>query len=379
MKASTLARLEHMVRLLITRLNPETVVKFYSKGRERFLARLKEESSSFLYLTPKHLERKLWGIKFKTPLMNAAGMFKNGECYPMMAEMGAGAYLGGTGTWNPRIGNIRHTFNTSISRPFVPYPRSGSASNFLGLPNDGDQKNAVRVALTNRVNMCPIGWSLSTSPDLSGGNKLQYLIEGMRLYYYAGIDFLEINESCSNHTRDEFDDQQMVERLKYIKRNFLIYQSRKFPIIVKFSNDTEIKDIPFLMDTLFELGFSGVNFGNTSTKYDIIREKIDPCEQRLFDYFTRKDYESLGAGGGVSGRVLKDKSLALCSAAVQYVKAGPPEQEFHVIRTGGIENAKDLEESDRAGISLNQWFTGFWEAFALHGYKTYWKIYNELG
>ena len=50
-------------------------------------------------------------------------------------ELAAAAYLGGTGTWNARRGNEKD----GIYLPFVPYPASHAASNWLGLPNDGDE------------------------------------------------------------------------------------------------------------------------------------------------------------------------------------------------------------------------------------------------
>jgi hypothetical protein len=53
------------------------------------------------------------------------------------------------------------------------------------------------------------------------------------------------------------------------------------------------------------------------------------------------------------------------------LKVEPTTQEFHVIRTGGIESKQDLEDSERAGISLNQWFTGYFENFARYGHNVY--------
>ena len=59
----------------------------------------------------------------------------------------------------------------------------------------------------------------------------------------------------------------------------------------------------------------------------------------------------------------------------EYLKSGSPSQEFHVIRTGGIETLQDIQDSERAGISLNQWFTGYFENFASHGHKVYEELF----
>lgn len=345
----------------------------YSRVRPYFLKKLKEEIPNESYSPPKNLSKVLWGIKFKSPIMNAAGMFKNGECYLMVANQGAGAYLAGTGTWNQRVGNEKN----GIHLPFLPYPRSHASSNWLGLPNDGDATNYRRVS-TIRVNECPVGWSVMGSPDFKGQERLQNLVEGMKRYEHFGVDFLELNESCPNTSNSRPQDDDLANRLKYVQEHFLDKRalnkstSRMIPAIVKFSNDTPVQQIPFLLDLLFELGYDGVNFGNTSTDYARRRELIHSSERRLYDFFTTS--KEFGVGGGISGRPLKESSLELASRAVEYLKQGPPSQEFHVIRTGGIESKQDLEDSERAGISLNQWFTGYFENFARYGHKLYKKV-----
>ena len=303
--------------------------------------------------------------------MNAAGMFKNGEGYELVALQGAGAYLAGTGTWNSRKGNEKE----GIYLPFIPYPKSHSASNWLGLPNEGDEVNSQRTAGLERIADTPVGWSIMGSPDFSGEEKVKYLVASMEQYEQAGVDFLEVNESCPNtdHVKIQDDYLALADRLRYIQEHFLDQRTRRLPVIVKFSNDTEVNQLSALLDLLFERGYDGVNFGNTSTAFSKRKEFIHPTERKLFDYFTQT------FGGGISGRPLKEASLELASKAVEYLRAGSPSQEFHIIRTGGIETWKDIEESERAGISLNQWYTGYFEAFAKHGHDVYrWLLGNTI-
>lgn len=367
MKATTLASWESKLRPFITKLPPQIVVAKYSSGRLDFLAKLKEEVPSETHTPPAGLSRKLWGIRFRTPIMNSAGMFKNGECYEMVSRQGAGAYLGGTGTWNSRRGNKKN----GIYLPFVPYPSSHSASNWLGLPNDGDEVNSQRAQQLERIADTPVGWSVMGSPDFQGEEKLKYLVEGMRLYEQAGVDFLEINESCPNTAHGRPQDDDMANRLRYLKEHFLDQRARRLPVVVKFSNDTEPEQLPALLDILFELGYDGVNFGNTSTAYDRRKERIEPSERKLFDFYIKT------FGGGVSGKPLRESSLELAGRAVEHLKAGPPSQEFHVIRTGGIETLDDIQDSERAGISLNQWYTGYFENFARHGHGVYRNLFKS--
>ena len=361
MKATTLAKLERKVRKTMVLLPSRFIVSEYSKGRLKFLEKLNEDIPKETYLPPEKLSRVLWGIKFRSPIMNAAGMFKNGESYEVIAKQGASAYLGGTGTWNERKGNEKN----GICLPFAPYPISHSASNWLGLPNDGDEVNSQRATKLNKILDCPIGWSIMSSPDLQGQDKLKYLIESMRLYEKSGIDFLEINESCPNTSNGKSQDNDLARRLRYIKDNFLDQRNRRIPVIVKFSNDTEVRQVPTLLDLLFRLGYDGVNFGNTSTDYEVRRNKIVESEKKLYDFFTKT------FGGGVSGRPLKESSLELASRAVEYTKNGSPPKEFHVIRTGGIECKQDIKQSEKVGVSLNQWFTCYFENFSLYGHNVY--------
>lgn len=384
MKATTTLWLERKIRpQIVSRFPPKFVIQLYSKGRLDFLEKLDEESEEVLHFKPRfngNLGTTLWGIKFDLPLMNAAGMFR-GECYKLSLYQCAGGYMGGTETVNARRG-----FEAKgIRQPFVSLPRSGVALNKLSLPNIGDiaNRNKVSEIIKLRYENFPLAWSVSYDDNIKDDReRLKQLIGSLKNYEHLGVDFIELNESCPN---TEEEKGSLEERLKFIKENFLDQRSifssdrkrkRLVPLEVKFSNDTEIERVPELMDILFEYGFDGVNFGNTSTDYPRRREQIDPREQRVYDFFTTS--EEFGVGGGVSGRVLKEDSLRLCAEAVRYKKEKQPKQEFHVIRTGGIENAQDLLDSEKAGISLNQWYTGYMDNLAIHGHNVYRNLYEEL-
>ena len=377
-----LARMESYARPYAASYLPrKLVVSQYSKSRLWFLKRLSKEKPPEPYVPPEDLERTLWGIKFRAPLFNAAGMFKNGESYDVVAAQGAGAYLGGTGTYNPRIGNEKN----GIRLPFAPYPLSGSASNWLGIPNDGDEINSERARkiVGRKVDGCPVGWSVMPSPDLQPKEKLKRLVDSAFLYENAGVYFLEINESCPNTGEGKPQYNELASRLRYLKENFLDQRSRRLPVIPKFSNDTDTSQVGDLVDLLIELDFDGVNFGNTSTQYSRRREMIDERERHLYDYFTTD--KAFGVGGGVSGRPLKQSSLSLCRRAVNHLDHVKPSKEFHVIRTGGIEGWHDITASNPSSINpsnyfveLHQWFSGYFENFAQHGHGLYKHVFEEL-
>ncbi len=143
-------------------------------------------------------------------------------------------------------------------------------------------------------------------------------------------------------------------------------------MIVKFSVDTRPDQLPGLVDTLLEMGYDGVDFGNTSAVPALHETAIAPAERRLFRHYTAR------FGGGLSGRPLKSASLALAGAALDHLAAHPGRREFHVVRTGGIETAADLAASEAAGIALDGWYTGYFEAFARHGHALYRELFEEL-
>ncbi|MBK9250009.1 MAG: hypothetical protein IPM69_18365 [Ignavibacteria bacterium] len=313
-------------------------------------------------------------MRFRSPIFNAAGMFKNGDGYELVARQGAGAYLAGTTTGSVRLGNTK----LGIFQPFAPYPRSHAASNWLGLPNISHAEVAKRLSLLERINNCPIGVSVSASPQESEHIALEELTTGMALYEKAGVDFIELNESCPNipgHFGEKCTtmlDENLIRRCEYVSQTFLGKRKRRLPVIVKFSNDTHPSLVPLLIDMLLALGFDGVNFGNTSTAYQAHSDQIVHSEKKLYEYFTKN------FGGGLSGKLLKNSSLTLCKQACEYLSGIEAKGEFHVIRTGGVEEPLDIIASERAGISLNQWYTGYFENFAQFGNSVYEKMYDSI-
>lgn len=391
--APALARWEARLRPLLVRLPPSLAVRLYSAGRERFLAGLVAERPE-PYEPPAALERTLWGLRFRSPLGNAAGTFKRGEGYELAWRQGAGYWLAGTTTALPRTGNR----GGGADRPFAPYPRSGAASNWLGLPNEGHEAVAARVegiARDERREGCPVGASLAAvggsgavgdpatagGPDPAEDEALAGLVDGLRLYEEAGADFLEVNESCPNTgeaspagpEEEEAAWEALRRRLERVAEAFLARRRRPLPVIVKLSVDTEPERVPELVDSLADLGFDGVDFGNTSTAYGDLRPEIGGPERRLYDHFTGR------FGGGVSGRPLKERSLALARAASRHLAAHPPGRELHVVRTGGVESGQDLADSAAAGAVLSGWFTGYFEGFARHGHGVYRAVYEGVG
>ena len=367
------AKYEHLFRPAIAKMPHGFAVWFFSNGRKAFLNMLVDDKPDERVALNPDARKTLWDISFNNSLMNAAGMFKNGDGYYMAARQKAGAYLAGTTTALARTGNKRN----NIKHPVMPLIKWGTAVNWMGLPNIGHELVAFRLLKIDKIKGCPLGISISADPHNHGLESLNGVLSGLNLYDKANVDFIELNESCPNVEHEKSSesvnglDKKMIERLEFVSEKFLKKRNRNLPVIVKYSVDTDPVLIPALIDLLITLKFDGANFGNTSTDYNYFMNDIDKTEQSLFNYFTST------FGGGVSGNLLKSKSFALSSLAVNIAATLNPSQEFHIIRTGGISGGQDIEVSSQSGISLNQWFTGYFEMFAKHGHKLYSFIFNK--
>lgn len=365
-----LAKSEFALRTVSRVLPPSLVVRAFTAGRNVFLPRFALDVPQRAFMPSPDQGVTAWGLTFRMPIWNAAGMFKKGLGYEMVAAQGAGAYVAGTTTSRPRKGNVVGR----MAWPSTQYPYSHSASNWMGLPNEGHAVVATRLSKVQKVSGCPLGASLSAEPSLESATAIAELIHGMQMYADAGVDYLELNESCPNvpgHVGQAALDDELLHRLDNVASKFLVQRARSLPVVVKLSTDTSVAQLPLLLQALIERGFDGVVLGNTSTRYADLRPHVHEADRALFDYFTST------FGGGVSGGLLRTSSLASCYAARQAIDQLRPEQEFHVIRCGGVATAADIQESRNAGIHLNQWYVGYFEGFAAHGHDVYRELSAE--
>lgn len=362
-----LAKIDKSLRNYLVENFPFVSCFLYSYGRKFFLNKLISERPKQVEL-PTELRTTLWSIQFKSPLFNAAGMFKSGDGYPLACLQSAGAFLAGTVTPNPRKGNTKK----GIKHPFLPYPNSLSSSNWMGLPNPGFNVVIQKLNKLTKVPGIPIGLSLAA--DGTSLADMEVLCLVLTQTENSIVDFVELNESCPNVEHENINysnlDENFIKRLEYLSDKFLKKRRRNLPVILKLSTDFDPKFVPTLIDNLVEMQFDGINFGNTSTNYNALQYLIHPLEQNSFEFFVKT------FGGGVSGRPLQTKSYELTQVAANYLKQKNFSREFHIIRTGGIFEYQDLQTSRQVGVSLFQWFTGYFENFAKFGHTLYQKFFN---
>ena len=364
-----IGRLEFVLRPVMAVAPPSIGVRAFTAGRNVYLPRFAYDVPSRSFEPPEELGVTAWGMRFRLPVWNAAGMFKSGAGYDMVAAEGAGAFVAGTTTSRARKGNVVK----GIAWPSTQYPYSHSASNWMGLPNAGHAEVAAKLAKVRHVPGCPLGISVSTEPGLDEGLAVPELIEGLRRYADAGVDYIELNESCPNvpgHGRHEALDEALLRRLDVVATEFLNKRTRPLPLVVKLSTDTSHDQIPSLVAALVQRGFDGMILGNTSTRYAELRKHVDRRDLAMYDHFTET------YGGGISGALLTQSSLESCTVAMDAVRSLAPSHEFHVIRCGGVMSVEDIEASRRIGVLLNQWYVGYFENFAHHGHDLY-RVLSE--
>ncbi|MEN3026092.1 MAG: hypothetical protein ABDH31_00075 [Chlorobiota bacterium] len=361
-----LLRQGHQARLLP--LPFPLALRLNSWGR-RFLWRLlTSQSPQESFAPPPAFQRQLWGLSFRFPLFNAAGMFKYAEGYNWAYHQGAGAYLVGTTTSHPRPG-LRWN---GIRQPFMSYVRSRAALNALGLPNPGHAAVARILERLPRYPDFPVGASVALDPELPPSEALHLLREGMQLYVAAGVDFLELNESCPNVPHDPAWGS-LEARLRWIAEHFLSCRERFVPVIVKVSVDLAPELLAALLELLLELGYDGLCIGNTSTAYEALLPAIAEQERPDFVAFWRR------IGGGVSGAPIADRRRQLVRFATQWLAQRRPQREFYIIAAGGILSPSDLSSALADGASLAEWYTGYIFAYAEHGDRVYQWMASCLG
>lgn len=368
-----LTKFDNLLRPLVLKLPSYIPVLVYSYGRKFFLNQLFNSIPAEKVILPPECKQEYLGLEFQSNLFNAAGIFKEVYGYELCYRQGAGAFLVGTITPKPRIGNVKY----GIKHPFIPLQRSKAAINWMGLPNVGIDEALKRIKNIEKKSGCPIGISISSQPDSEPVGAIQELNDTFLKIEHSQVDFIELNESCPNvahsHSEERVGklDKSLVDRLEILSKKFLIKRKKKLPVIVKFSNDIDPEQVEELIQLLVNLKFDGINFGNTSINYSKIREQLNPIDLRNFDYFKNH------FGGGVSGAVLREKSLNLCRIAAAEFEKIANKSDFLVIRTGGIDSKDDIKKSNEIGVNLNQWFTGYFETFSKYGNNCYLNVLSK--
>ena len=278
------------------------------------------------------LKRQVFGLTFPNPIGLAAGFDKNAIAVPALAALGFGFVEVGTVTRHPQPGNPR-------PRLFR-LPKDYALLNRMGFNNDGAEAVAARLVSLPRLPV-PLGISLGKSKVTPLEEAEQdYLASLDLLYPYA--DYFAVNVSSPNtpglrelQQRDRLDSllAALIARLR--ERAAAEGRARPRPLLLKVAPDLDEAAMEELVAVCLSRGADGLIATNTT---------------RDRQGLTRP----LNAAGGISGRPLLDRALAVVSRLHSLAGGRLP-----IIGCGGVATLDDARRMLDAGATLLQVYTSF--------------------
>lgn len=269
------------------------------------------------------LKQIIFNKEFSNPVGIAAGFDKNGTMIKSLQALGFGSIEVGTVTPKPQSGNPK-------PRLFR-YPKYESIQNAMGFNNDGANilKAKIEDIFPYKV---PIGVNI-------GKNKITPENEALKDYEYlikefeSLSDYLVINISSPNtpNLRD-------LQNEAFLKELFSLAKTlTNKPILLKIAPDMDKNQAVELCTFAIEAGASGIIATNTTIDYSLIPNSQD--------------------FGGISGRVLKEKSFNIFKSIAKELINHPSKP--ILISVGGIDSAKEAYRRIKNGANLIQIYSSF--------------------
>ncbi len=271
------------------------------------------------FVEDKRLHQELFNRTFLNPVGLAAGFDKDGELIRSMTALGFGYTEVGTVTPKPQPGNPTPRLWRHIDEE--------SLQNAMGFNNRGSLYMERRLKKRYPY-VTPIGVNIGKNKTTPESEALRDYEHGIRVFQNL-CDYLVINISSPNTPglRD-------LQNEKFIEALFKMGKSLTTkPILLKIAPDMESSQAVDLCAKAVEAGADGIIATNTSIDYTLVKE---PKEI-----------------GGISGRVLKDKSFAIFDAVAEELY-----KKTVLISVGGIDSGYEAYRRIRAGASLVQVLTG---------------------
>jgi dihydroorotate dehydrogenase len=310
-----------LLRRLLFRLDPETSHGL-AMGALRGVAALPslaERLAARQQVDDPRLAQTLFGRTFQNPVGLAAGFDKDALAVGAMPALGFGFVEVGTVTPRPQPGNPRPRL--------LRHPEAESLQNALGFNNAGMAAMAERLARLRPYSL-PVGINLgknrATRPE-AALEDYRTLVRGL-----GGLaDYLVVNVSSPNTPglRD-LQNEAFVRELLAAATALT-----STPVLVKLSPDLEEETAVALATAAVEAGAAGIVATNTTTDYSLL-----PGTHQV---------------GGLSGRVLREKSRRLLQALAPALAGRAV-----LISVGGIDSGAEAYRRLRAGAALVQLYTG---------------------
>lgn len=315
------------IRPLLFCFDPEKV-HYFTFSLIRFLNKIPGFSGLFkaLYeVKDSHLEREVFGIKFKNPVGLAAGFDKDAKLYQELSNFGFGFVEIGTLTPVGQEGNPK--------KRLFRLKEDNAIINRMGF-NNGGVKEAVERLKQNKGVL--IGGNIGknkVTPNEEAVKDYEICFEALFPY----VDYFVVNVSSPNtpNLRELQDKKPLTELLQTLqdKNNA---KSKQKPVLLKIAPDLTDEQLLDIIDIVKDTKIAGVIATNTT----ISREGLQS--------------ENKSEMGGLSGKPLTKRSTEV----IRFLSE-KSNKSFPIIGVGGIHTAEDALEKLEAGASLVQLYTGF--------------------
>jgi dihydroorotate dehydrogenase len=282
-------------------------------------------------------KKTLWGLEFENPVGLAAGFDKNALVAPILARMGFGFLEVGAVSRHARPGNPR----PRIFR----LPKDRALINRMGLPNDGAEAIAQRLAKMGRLSV-PLFANIVKTSDLVGdaATMAEDYVITLR-FILPWVDGVTVNVSCpatpelkAFGKRDAL--MTLLVALKTERDAILSTGDGRFrPMLVKVSPDIDIEERNVLVEAALAGQFDGFVLTNTTTSR--------PSGLAA-------DASILAERGGLSGGPLRTRALDMIAWFANATGGKIP-----IIGVGGIFTADHAKAALDAGASLVEIYTGY--------------------
>ncbi len=277
-----------------------------------------------------HLEREVFGLRFKNPVGLAAGFDKDAKYTDQLSCLGFGFIEIGTVTPRAQPGNDK-------PRLFR-LPTDGALINRMGFNNDGATAAANR--LRQRREQLIIGGNIGKNKDTPNELATDDYEKGFTALYDV-VDYFVVNVSSPNTPGlRALQDKEPLMALLMRLQQLNAAQTKRKPLLLKIAPDLTNEQLDDIIEIVRTTGIDGVVSSNTT---------IDRSGLKT----PQADVAAIGAGG-LSGAPLRQRATEV----VRYLhtKSGGS---FPIIASGGIFTATDAQEKLDAGAALVQVYTGF--------------------
>lgn len=323
---------KRLIRPLLFSLEPEKAHYFsFDSLKALFgIAPIRDFAQGFTQVHSPHLEREVFGLKFKNPVGLAAGFDKDARLIDELACLGFGFIEIGTLTPKAQDGNPQ-------PRLFR-LPKDQGLINRMGFNNEG--LTAAQVRLAKRKSNVIVGGNIGKNKATPNEEAFSDYEKGFEALFDL-VDYFVVNVSSPNtpNLRDLQEKEPLTKLLNALQAKNKA-KSKPKPILLKIAPDLTNTQLDDIVEIVEDTQIAGVIATNTT----ISRDGLQTSAQEI---------QAIG-NGGLSGAPVKGRATDV----IRYLhkKSGG---KFPIVGVGGIRTAQDAIEKLEAGASLVQLYTGF--------------------